>query len=210
MEGEHAMAGKGRQQSTPGKYTGFDFTSRMRALCADITTRLPELAHIDIDRVSVTFSQARKSVQHGLYATLTPLRFERGNLTTKRSGRKYTVQRIYDHQGQEMLYILSFYLPRFMETDFNEKMVTVFHELWHISPSFDGDIRRHSGRCYAHSNSQEQYDAHMQVLVNRYMKLNPPESLFSFLRLTFHGLCIAYGSVYGAKLPHPKLIPMAG
>jgi len=189
---------------------GFDFTSQMRTLCVDAIERLPELAHIDMGCISVTFSQTRKSVSHGLYATLTPLRFEQGSLTTKRSGRNYTVQRVYDNSGREMLYILSFYLPRFMETDFNEKMVTIFHELWHVSPDFNGDIRRHPGRCYAHSHSQKEYDDRMQVLVNRYLALAPPESLFSFLRLSFQGLCSEHGRVFGTQLPHPKLIPLAG
>ena len=76
----------------------------------------------------------------------------------------YTIQRLFDSKGQEFLYILTFYLPRFMDLSFREKLITVFHELWHISPQFDGDLRRHPGRCYAHTSSQKEYDAEMEVL----------------------------------------------
>ena len=58
---------------------------------------------------------------------------------------------LFDAKGVEMLYILKFYLPRFQNEPFEEKLTTIFHELWHISSDFNGDIRRHSGRCYVHT-----------------------------------------------------------
>src|SRR4029077_7666201 len=133
-----------RQQTfLPAQPVGFDFTSRMRLLCGDMIARTPELAHVDFSRLALTFSQARKGVSWGMYASLTPLRFAGGSRTTVRRGRQYQVQRVVDGSGQEMLYLLSFYLPRFMNLVFREKLVTVFHELWHIGPQFDGDLRRH-------------------------------------------------------------------
>ena len=188
---------------------GFDFTSRMRRLIADMVTRLPELRHIDLDRVAISFSQARKRVTYGLQATLTPMRFENGALRGERRGRWFEVQQLLDTQGREMLYILSFYLPRFMDVDFDEKLVTIFHELWHISPYFDGDIRRHPGRCYAHTHSQEEYDAKMARLAKRWLDEAPPEELYTFLHLDFSQLQHQWGRVYGLKITQPKLIPVA-
>ena len=57
-------------------------------------------------------------------------------------------------RGVEMMYILKFYLPRFQNESFEEKLTTIFHELWHISGDFNGDIRRHAGRCYVHTSSE--------------------------------------------------------
>jgi len=181
----------------------------MRVLCTDMVSRLDALGHIDMDRVALTFSQARKRVPHGLHATLTPMRFQGGRITTTRSGRDYTLQRLYNGRGREMLYILSFYLPRFMESPFHEKMATIVHELWHISPHFDGDLRRHEGRCYAHSRSQVLYDAQVQTLVVDYLALSPPEELYAFLRCSFHELHASHGGIFGMKVPHPKLIPLS-
>lgn len=185
---------------------GFDFTAHMRALCEDIAHRLPKLGHIDMDRVAVSFSQARKRVRHGLYATLTPMRFADGALLTHRRGQRYTVQRLYAPDGREMLYILSFYLPRFLDETFREKLVTVFHELWHVSPRFDGDIRRHPGRCHVHTGSQREYDRQMGQLADEWLALDPPESLSSFLHHDFDTLYRRHGGIYGVKVPHPKLI----
>ena len=39
-----------------------------------------------------------------------------------------------------MLYLLSFYLPRFLKLPWREKLATVIHELWHVNPQFNGDL----------------------------------------------------------------------
>jgi len=178
----------------------------MRSLCADATERLRELHHIQLDLVAVSFAQSRKPVLYGLQASLTPLRFEGGSRYGVQDGRRVTVQQLFDQRGRELLYILNFYMPRFMDLDFREKLVTVFHELWHISPRFDGDIRRHAGRCYAHTPSQSGYDQKMGQLVNRYLALDPPREIVRFLKFNFKQLERRFGCVYGFKVPRPKLI----
>jgi hypothetical protein len=185
---------------------GFDFTANMRRVVQAMVDQLVELQHIQLDRVAFSFGQARKRTQHGIYASLTPMRFQGGSLTTQRRGEPYTVQRLFNKSGHEMLYILTFYLPRFMEVDLDEKLVTILHELWHISPKFDGDLRRHPGRCYVHSHSQKDYDARMRVLASRWIRGQPPQILYDFLRLSFSELHRRYGRVYGTRVPHPKLI----
>lgn len=187
---------------------GLDFTGSMRRLCHDAVTRLPELQHIDLGRVAIGFCQTRKPVRHGLYAALTPLRFAGGRSETMRRGRRWRIQRVVDRSGQEMLYLLRFYLPRFLQLEFREKLVTVFHELWHISPRFDGDVRRFQGRCYAHSGSQKDYDAQAARLAQQWFALGPPESLVAFLRHDYAGLVAHFGRVYGEKLAVPTLVPV--
>jgi predicted metallopeptidase len=121
--------------------------------------RVPELGHIDPAYVAFSFCQTRKAVSHGMYASLTPLRFAGGRTETVRGGRRWGIQRLCDESGREMLYLLNFYLPRYLNLSLREKLVTTIHELWHIGPRFDGDLRRFGGRCYAHSGSQKRYEA---------------------------------------------------
>jgi predicted metallopeptidase len=187
---------------------GFDFTLHMRRLCDDIIHRLPELRHVDLSRMAISFSQTRKAVDHGLYAALTPLRFAGGSRHTVRHGRKWTVQRLVDPSGRDMLYVLTFYLPRFADQGFRHKLTTVVHELWHVSPRFDGDLRRFGGRCYAHTGSQKQYDAKVERLTDHWLSLEPPAHVYDFLRYDFRELVRRHGKVYGVKIPVPKLIPM--
>lgn len=186
---------------------GFDFTFHARRLCADLCQRLAELRHIDMGRVAVRYCQVRKSVSHGLQASLTPLRFEDGRLHTVRRGRRFTIQRLYCPQGQEMLYLLSFYLPRFLNQSFAEKLATVVHELWHISPDFNGDVRRLPGRCYAHGQSEEHFHASMHELARRWLDLGPPSEIYEFLQGDFGELRRLHGAIYGARIATPRLIP---
>jgi predicted metallopeptidase len=187
---------------------GFDFTLHVRRLCDDMVRRLPELHHVDLARVAMNFCQTRKRVTYGHYASLTPLRFAGGSMETVRRGRKWGIQRVVDASGREMLYILSVYLPRFMNLAFREKVATVLHELWHISPRFDGDLRRFGGRCYAHSGSQKRYDALMDRLAAKWLSLNPPEEVYDFLRVDMAGLVARHGRIFGQRYRAPKLVPL--
>jgi hypothetical protein len=95
-----------------------------------------------------------------------------------------------------------------MDVSFKEKLVTIFHELWHINPDFNGDLRRHAGRCYVHTHSQKAYDAEMGHMAERWVQLGPPCELYGFLRCRFDDLAREQGGIYGVKIPHPKLIPV--
>ena len=200
------MTSPRRSPQATSSHEGFDFTGHMRRLCGDLVARLSELQHVDLSRVAISYRQTRKRVSHGLQASLTPLRFEGGALQKKRNGRQWTVQRLYDAEGREMLYLLNFYLPRFLDQPYSEKLVTVLHELWHISPAFDGDLRRFEGRYSAHTHSQKEYDEAMRRLAERWLSLDPPEPIHAFLRHDFRALATRHGPIRAVRYPQPKLI----
>ncbi len=185
----------------------FDFSAAMRELCVDITQRHSEFRHIHMPEVAVAFAQARRNVSHGLQAKLTPMRFRNGSPFTTRNGEEWTVQKLI-LDGREMLYILTFYLPRFLNQPLDDKLVTIFHELYHISPKFDGDIRRFSGQCYVHSRSQASYDARMAEFAGEYLAKAPPARLLRFLEPDFRTLQAQVGRVVGLQIPIPRLIPV--
>ncbi|MFO7907883.1 MAG: hypothetical protein ACQESR_16090 [Planctomycetota bacterium] len=201
------MGGEGRCPEVDGR--GFDFTGHVRAVCEDMVIRLPQLAHIDMSRVAISLSRARKVGADGVHASLMPLRFQGGARAGKRGGRYYTTQVVLNRDGQEMLYILTFFLPRFMDVEFREKLVTIAHELWHIGPAFDGDLRRHAGRCYVHTGSRKNYDREMKHLVNAWLSDGPPASLYHFLQYHFAQLQWIHGRVHGVRYSQPKLIPIS-
>jgi hypothetical protein len=185
---------------------GFNFTDQIGRVCADMASRLDEFRHIDIARVAVSFRQTRKRMSHGLYASLTPLRFAGGAAHSIRRGRKWSIQRV-EVDGREMLYLLNFYLPRFLDLSFREKLTTIAHELMHIGPSFDGDLRRFAGRCYAHSHSHAEFDAQAEQLGQKWLSLGPEPSLYAFLQVDFRHLQANHGGIYGRRIAVPKLIP---
>jgi len=119
----------------------------------------------------------------------------------------YQVQRFFV-DGREMLYLLTFCLPRYLDQSFDEKLVTVFHELYHVSPGFDGDLRRHPGRYTVHSHSKAHYDSHMADLARAYVEKHPQPALFAFLREGTRELCERHGGIVGTVVPRPKLFPV--
>ncbi len=186
---------------------GFDFTGHVRRLCADIVRRCPELSHIRLPNVLVGFTQARNGRSFGLQARVTPLRFHGGLLVRRHRGVPYQVQRFLV-DGQDVLYLMTFCLPRFLNLAPDDKLVTLFHELFHISPRFDGDLRRHAGRYSVHSHSQRQYDQYMAQLARAYLASEPDPDLRAFLDMDFGQLRRRHGAVFGLALPRPKLVPL--
>ena len=183
----------------------FDFSLAMRVLCADICRRELAFQHIRMDHVAVSFAQTRRRVLHGLQAKLTPLRFENGNMTTWRGRTEWTIRRMF-HDETEVLYILTFYLPRFFEQPFREKLITVFHELYHINPHFNGDIRRFEGRYHVHSHSHHEYDREMGRMADEYIARRAPAKYWSFLQYDFQELVARHGQVVGLRIPIPRMI----
>jgi len=181
----------------------------MRRVCIDMVDRLPELAHIDLSTVAICFVQARSPSLYGVQATLTPMRFDAGSRTVRRRGATFRVQTVVDRRGVEMLYLLSFYLPRFLNQPFLEKLITILHELWHISPRCNGDLRRHPGRCYIHGTSHDAYDALARRLACQWMARQPSPALYAFLHLDFRQLMRLHGPIVGQRVATPKLVPDA-
>jgi hypothetical protein len=75
---------------------------------------------------------------------------------------------------REILYLVTFCLPRFLDQDFDDKFITLFHEMYHIGPAFDGDLRRHPGRCAMHTSSKNSYDKHMAHLALEFQPTPAP------------------------------------
>ena len=185
----------------------FDFSAHMRRLCAAIVSRCEAFYPIDVNRILFTVSQNRKARRHGLQAKVTPMRFHGGAIIHQRGDRLYQVQR-YWVEGVELLYVMTFCLPRFLDQSFEQKLVTVFHELYHIAPEFNGDLRRHDGRCSIHTRSKKSYDRHMAGLVREYLHSGSDPALHAFLRLNFQQIEERHGQLYGLSIPTPKLVPI--
>lgn len=179
----------------------FCFTDHMRDLMADIAATCGELRHIDLGRVAVAFAQARHSQLHGTYAVIHPSRFPSGSRQMLRRGHLYELPRLVAG-GVEMLYVIEFRLPRFQNLPFVQKLTTIVHEMYHISPSFDGTLRRFEGGKPYHTGSRHNYDAAMAAIASRYLAATARPELHAWLRLDFPQLAEANGGVVGLRFRH--------
>lgn len=187
--------------------TVLDYSRQMHRLIRLIAERSPEFRHINADRVLVSLTPARNNSSYGLHGKLVPLRFERGRPRKKVQGTTYSMPRI-EIGGHKMLYIIYFCLPRFQDQTFDDKLSTVFHEMYHISPEFDGDLRRFDGRNAIHGSSSKRYEEKMTAFAEDYIKRYPDCPAHAFLTVDFEELVRRYGEVVGLRIREPQPIPV--
>jgi len=177
----------------------------MRRLIRTIADTCPEFQHIDADRLLVSLTPARSSSSYGLHAKTLPMRFAGGRRSITHRGYSYRMPAI-TIAGREILYIIYFCMPRFQDQSFHDKLATVFHELYHISPKFDGDLRKFKGRNALHGSSWKRYEQKMSEFADRYLDRQPDSSAHDFLKLTSQQLIDRYGEVVGLRIKEPQHI----
>ena len=191
----------------------FNLTQELERLIADIARRMEAFDHIDPERVMVCVSTTRGGGVHGTYAKIHPLRFENGSRTTtvrrKRGTLLYEIPPV-TRQGKEMLYVIYFLVPRFLNLSLREKLITIFHELYHISPDFNGDIRRFPGKNYAHGSSREKFNAIMATFVESYLTRETERAGVNFLDGDMATLRARHGAIVGRRMAAPKLRIVTG
>lgn len=180
-----------------------DYTKYLRETVTDMVAVCSELRHIRLGRVAFSFSKAKTTKQNGLLASLTPLRFEGGQTVTSKRGILYQIPQLVIG-GVEMLYIVSFVYPRFLDLSLEQKTNTIIHELWHISEEFNGDIRRYPGRTFAHSGRRSRFDEEVEVVAAKWLQRTPFP--LDILRLDSTNLIKKYGKVVGQKVTKPRLV----
>jgi len=208
--------------------SGFDYTGALRVLCRDICSKVKEFRNIDTEKIGYSFSVARnKSSRYGRWASMTPLRFKDGSLVAFKERKIFSVdpilgqkvayvQRRYfkaqtvcvSDSKSPLLYIFNVTAPRFMdELSFREKIETVMHELYHIDPKFNGDVRRFPGRNWQHG-SKVKYEAKSKSLADEWLASDPDPKIFEFLKYKVRDFCEKFGGLHGTKFSKIPLIPI--
>ena len=147
-----------------------NFNKVVRALLEDISTRMVEFSHVKPARILVVAGEARRSSR----ATVKPLTFT-GGKSLDVLGRRKPVVRIH---GKRMLYSITLRPLFFRGSTPKARIATLLHELYHISPRFDGTLdeeRRHVAMG-------KNFEKGLRPLVRRYLKQCPPELWAAFGR----------------------------
>ena len=184
-----------------------DLTLELEKLCRDIVTTVPELAHVDLGRVLICFATTRGRGIHGTYAKIHPLRFAGGSrsCSIRRRGRAYTwTMPTVTHEGREILYLVYFLVPRFLDLPLREKLITICHELYHVAPECNGDLRRFPGRNYAHGHSLKAYNARMATLADAYLATDGTRAQVAFLDGDLAAIRARHGTITVRKFPIPR------
>jgi len=181
---------------------GFDFTGSMDMLVDDIVKTHPFFNHIIPDNILIAISPSNGN-KNGVVAKLRPMLFEGGVRTKTIRGREYEAPQVII-DGINILYIVYFHLPRYLDHgNHKTKLSTVLHELHHISPLFNGDIRRYTGKNYAHGNSRKGFDDLINVYTEEYIESTSQPELSYFLKYKYSELRRKYGAICGDMIRIP-------
>jgi hypothetical protein len=192
-------------QKNTGKNSaaGFDFTGSMYLLVDDIVKTHPFFKHIIPDNILIAISPSNGN-KSGVVAKLRPLLFEGGLQTRTLRGIEYEAPEVILN-GINILYIIYFHLPRYLDHgNHKTKLSTVLHELHHISPLFNGDIRRYLGKNYAHGNSRKGFDDLINIYTDEYIESTSQPELSYFLKYRYSELRRKYGAIYGDMIRIPR------
>jgi predicted metallopeptidase len=188
--------------------TTLNLTAALEEIIQDLVGRLEELGHIDPRRLLVALARSRDGSRHRIFARIHPLRFpdgERSCLQTRGRRRYLLTMPAVHHRGEEALYLIYFHVPRFFDLSLRERLATIIHELYHISPAFDGTIRRFPGRTHAHGGSLSRYNNRMAQLADRYLALAQEVPRQEILGCDLPSLRSRHRAIVGRQLPVPRL-----
>ena len=159
---------------------------------------------ININKIIVCIASNRNSGRGGgIFGKLVPLKFENGSDVKKFKGRYYSMPEII-HDDEKILYLIYFYMPRFFDLDPIEKLNVIFHELYHISPEFNGDIRRLAKHKAAHGHSKKHFDSHYNDELESFFQYIKETSYMNFLALDSNKLYDTFGEITGRRMKVPK------
>jgi hypothetical protein len=162
---------------------------------------------VDMSRVLVSASFSRSPSNTGLLAYVLPLKYKEATPVERRvrgsRTNQYSMMPVF-HRGSEVLYIIYFMLPRFYNLSLRDKLETIIHEMYHVHPACNGDLRRFRGRSNVHGKSVEHYDTVIRDLTVKFLASDPPNSLYGFLKSNFRGTEQKFGKVVANHIPEPK------
>ncbi|HNR88675.1 MAG TPA: putative metallopeptidase [Spirochaetota bacterium] len=187
----------------PARLRTIDLTGELESIIRDICACVPMFAHIDMGRVLVCVASNRGNGGGGCYGKLVPLRFAGGAEIARFRGRSFAIPRVVAGE-RRMLYVIYFYFPRFFDLDARGKLRVIFHELYHISPDFNGDIRRMGPVRAAHGHSRRRFDRRFEAECDGYFDRIRSTGVAEMLSLDGDGLHGRFKRVLGRRLKVPR------
>lgn len=185
-----------------------NLTSLLRRCIIHIVDSTESFAHIDPKQLLICIATNRITARGGTYAKLVPLRFKGGSRFTTYRNHVYTLPDV-TVEDQVILYSIYFYMPRFFNLSLKEKVRVIFHELYHINPAFNGDIRRLGKKKAAHGASKKKFDEQFVQEFDLFIAVKHPDFFIEFLSLDVKTMYAKYKQVTGTRMQIPRPIPVS-
>ena len=171
---------------------------------------VPELAHIRLSQIQLNATQCKVRRRSGVVAYVLPKRF-RGGMPVeviKRGDCLFHYGLFSNEKESEILYSLHFMVPRFLNLDFRTKMETIVHELYHIHPDFNGDLRRFKGGRL-HGPTEKAYAKAVRSMTDVFLRGVVDAPYFGVQNLNYGRFVKEHGPILTGARPRafrPRLI----
>ncbi len=180
-----------------------DLTENLSRIIREITESVPGFSHIDPSKTLVCLSTNRAGSGGCTFAKVVPSRFKGGAEKILHYGRWFRIPPVI-YNGIEQKYIIYFYMPRFFNLPPEEKLRVIFHELYHISPDFNGDIRRLGEVKAAHGHSKKHYDSQFENEKDLFHEKIKGTTMYRFLEYSSSDLMNKFSDIVALRLKVPK------
>ncbi len=164
--------------------------------------------HFDINKILIAGSKNKPNGRRATFSKVVPLCFEGGSRRTRYNGEEYLLPKM-TLDNHEILYIMYFYFPSFFDLSAREKINIIFHELHHISPQFNGDIRRHGKRKYIHGHSGKKYNESFQDEANKFYQYIMTTKFSAFLEMNTREMNKIFKKIKMKKFKKPKITKLS-
>lgn len=159
-----------------------NLTDILTLIIHDMVELTEEFKCFDLNKILICCASNRKDFRGATYGKLLPLRFKDGSEIIKHNGRFYTIPKV-KVNNMEILYIIYFYIPKFFNLSAKDKVNVMFHELFHINPEFNGDIRRMGKFKAAHGHSRKSFEEKYIEYADTFFEKIENTPYYNFLKM---------------------------
>jgi hypothetical protein len=184
------------------KLPKINLTDIIADIIKQISIHSGSYSYIDINRLIVCVGSNKRNSRGAVFGKLVPFKFKDGNNILSYRGKYYTMPEVINN-GTAVLYAIYFYLPKFFDLPVAEKLNVIFHELYHISPEFNGDIRRMGKVKKAHGFSRKHFDKKFEKDVKIFHEYISTTEYIDFLKMDSKTLQENY-RVFARRMKIPK------
>jgi len=195
-----------KQRDPVPRKNSINLTDVLTLIVQEIAQHCGSFRHIDVRRLLVCIASNRNG-RGATYGKLVPLRFKYGAETLRHRGRLYAMPHLMAG-GLRQMYVIYFYYPKFFNLPALEKLRVVFHELYHINPEFNGDIRRMARVKTAHGGSRESFDKLFNDELQAFFAYICQTPYINFLDLDSKALNECFSRIFGRRMKLPQPVPV--
>jgi len=185
-----------------------NLTDILTQIIHDMVRSTDEFKLFDLNKILICCASNRKDFKGATYGKLLPLRFKDGSEIIKHNGKFYTIPKL-KINNIEILYIIYLYIPKFFNLSVKDKINVMFHELYHISPEFNGDIRRMGNFKSAHGHSRKAFEEKYIYYADSFYKTINNTSYNNFLKMNSEDIKNRYKTVKYRRLKNIKPVLLA-